>query len=306
MVIAKMKIVSLVPSATEILCALGLAEQIAGISHDCNFPDEILDRPRLTRTTLAPDLSSYQIDQSVRASAASGYSLYAVETEQLKSLGPDLIVTQEQCRVCAVDRNQTICALETIGVKAEILSLVASDFSELYADIAAVGSVTGRKAQSENLVSELRRRVDSVLKQTSSLQRPRVFCLSWFDPLMVAGKLIIQMVETAGGQACFKHCNKASTRLEIQLVERESPEVIFLLPCSFSQEQAAREWTQMRESSPWRDLPAVRAGRVYALESSLFHRAGPRLIEGIELLAAFIHPACFRFAAANDFSRKVA
>jgi iron complex transport system substrate-binding protein len=220
-------------------------------------------------------------------------------------LRPDLIITQEQCSVCAVDRNQTICALEAIAIKTQILSLAANDFSEFYADIVAVGSATGHKVQAESLVSGLRRRVDCVLRQTSLLERPPVFCLSWFDPLMVAGDLINRMVEMAGGQACLDHGSKASIRIEILQVERESPEVIFLLPCSFSQERTAQEWTQMRDSPPWTDLPAVRAGRVYALESSLFHRPGPRLIDGIELMAAVIHPACFRFLASGDFSRKV-
>lgn len=301
-----MRIVSMVPSATEILCALGLAKDVVGISHDCDFPAEVLNRPRLTGTTLAPDLSSYEIDEKVRASAASGHSLYVIQTELFESLHPDLVITQEQCSVCAVDRDRTVCALESMKLDTKWLSLAATGFSGLYKDILDVGSATGRKSQAEELVAELAARLERIAKDTASEYHPRVFCLSWFDPLMSAGNWITQMVKLAGGDPRLGSEREASSRIEVDRLRGESPEVIFLLPCSFSQGRTATEWAGLRDLSPWRDFPAVREERVFALESSLFHRPGPRLVDGVELMAALIHPRRCSFGAELDLWRKVA
>jgi iron complex transport system substrate-binding protein len=301
-----MRIVSMVPSATEILCALGLAEEIVGISHDCDHPSEILNRPRLTGTTLGSDLTSYEIDQKVRASAASGHSLYVIQTELFESLRPDLVITQEQCSVCAVDRDRTICALESMKLDTKWLSLAATGFAGLYKDVLDVASATGRKPQAETLVAQLTARLEHVTKQTASERHPRVFCLSWFDPLMSAGEWITQMVRQAGGDPRLGSEREASSRIAVDQLKGEAPEVIFLLPCSFSQSRTAAEWTALRDLSPWRDFPAVREGRVFALESSLFHRPGPRLIAGVELMAALIHPRRYSFGAELDLWRKVA
>src|SRR5260221_3017656 len=194
-----MRIVSMVPSATEILCALGLAKDIVGISHDCDYPTEILNRPRLTGTTLGSDLTSYEIDQKVRASAASGHSLYVIQTELFESLHPDLVITQEQCSVCAVDRDRTVCALESMKLKTDWLSLAATGFSGLYKDVLDVGSATGRMPLAEVLVAQLAARLEHVTQQTASECHPRAFCLTWFDPLMSAGQRMTQMVRLAGG-----------------------------------------------------------------------------------------------------------
>ena len=301
-----MRIISLVPNATEILCSLGLAEQIVGISHDCDFPVEILDRPRLTTTKLGPDLSSYEIDQKVRASASSGHRLHGIESNLLEGLHPDLIITQEQCDVCAVDRNHTVCALESIGLQTKLISLSANSFPELYKDILAVGFAAGHMQKAKDLVANMQDRVTRVAEQTSSLDHPRVFCLSWFDPLMAAGNWIAEMVRMAGGDPRMGSSGKASCRIDLNQIEAESPAILFLLPCSFSQKRTAQEWMRIRDASPWRELAATRAGRVFALESSLFHRPGPRLVDGLELMAALIHPGRCSFPAAREFSQKVA
>jgi len=301
-----MRVVSLVPAATEILCALGLGDQIVGISHDCDFPAEVINRPRLTRTRLTSDLSSYEIDREVRASVASGHSLYAIQAELLEALRPDLVITQGQCSVCAVDRGRTICALESLKLQTRSLSLAASDFSGLYRDILAVGTATSRSRQAETLVVSLQERISRIVAKTSRLCSPRVFCLSWFDPLMAAGNWIAQMVKLAGGDPRLGGEGKASSRVLIQQVQSESPEIVFLLPCSFSQTQTGKEWIRLRDSLPWSHLPAVRNGRVFALASHLFHRPGPRLVDGVELLAALTHPSRCAFSAATDFSQRVA
>ena len=300
-----MRIVSMVPSATEILCALGLAKDIVGISHDCDYPAEILNRPRLMGTTLGSDLTSYEIDQRVRASAASGHSLYVIQTELFESLHPDLVITQEQCNVCAVDRDRTVCALDSMKLDTKWLSLAGTGFSGLYKDILDVGLATGCRSQAEQLVAELAARLQRIAKQTVSEYHPRVFCLSWFDPLMSAGNWITQMVGLAGGNARLGSEKEASSRIAVDQLRKESPEIIFLLPCSFSQSRTANEWTGIRDFSPWRDFPAIREGRVFALESSLFHRPGPRLVDGVELMAALIHPRRYLFGAELDLWRNV-
>jgi iron complex transport system substrate-binding protein len=301
-----MRIVSMVPSATEILCALGLAKDIVGISHDCDYPAEILNRPRLTGTTLGSDLTSHEIDQKVRASAAAGRSLYVIQTELFESLQPDLIITQEQCSVCAVDRDRTVCALESMKLDTQWLSLAATGFSGLYKDIVEVGLATERESQAENLVAGLAARLEYIKKETASEYQPRVFCLSWFDPLMSAGKWITQMVILAGGDPRLGSEKEASSRIAVDHLKAETPEVIFLLPCSFSQSRTAHEWTSIRDGSPWREFPAAREGRVFALESCLFHRPGPRLVDGVELMAALIHPSRCSFGTELDRWRKVA
>lgn len=301
-----MRIVSMVPSATEILCALGLEKEIVGISHDCDYPADILNRPRLTGTTLGSDLTSYEIDQKVRASATSGHNLYVIQTELFENLHPDLVITQEQCSVCAVDRDRTVCALENMKLNTKSLSLTATGFSGLYKDILAVGSATGCKSQAERLVSELQRRLESIEKQTELEYHPRVFCLSWFDPLMAAGNWITEMVRLGGGDARLGSQGEASSRIDINQLREAAPEVIFLLPCSFSQSRTADEWTGIRHRSPWSEFPAARDGRVFTLESSLFHRPGPRLVDGVELMAALIHPRCCSFGAKPNLWGKVA
>ena len=301
-----MRIVSMVPSATEILCALGLAKDIVGISHDCDFPADILNLPRVTGTMLERDLSSYEIDASVRASAAAGHSLYVIETDLLKRLRPDLVITQEQCSVCAVDRSRTVCAVESMKVRADWLSLAATGFSGLYRDILAVGSATGRARRAKELVVDLAARLEDIEKETVGEERPRVFCLSWFDPLMSAGEWISHMVRLAGGDPRLGSEGEASSRIDIDRLREEAPEVVLLMPCSFSQSRTADEWRAVCGRSPWRELPAVRNGRVFTLESSLFHRPGPRLVNGVELLAALIHPHGCSFGGEPNLSQKAA
>lgn len=296
----------MVASATEILCSLGAGAEIVAISHDCDYPPEILNRPRITGTTLGSDLSSYETDAKVRGSASSGHSLYFIETELLEKLNPDLVITQEQCTVCAVDRKRTVCVLEAMELKTGWLSLTATDFPGLYADIAAVGSATGRTCEAERLVKQLAARLERVAQQTALEERPSVFCLSWFNPLMAAGRWITQMVYLAGADDRIGGRAVASSRITSEELLKELPQVIFLLPCSFSQNRTASEWAGICNSAPWADLPAVRNGRVFTLESNLFHRPGPRLVNGVELLAALLHPDRCSFSGESAFCRKVA
>ena len=285
-----MRIVSLLPSATEILCAIGLADSIVGISHECDYPLEIRERPRVTRSQFPAELPSHEIDQRVQGSIARQESLYAIEAKHLAALAPDLVVTQRQCSVCAVGETDALRALGQVGSRARVVSLAASRFEELPEDIRKLGQATDSVEQAEAVVHQLRTRLEIVRDHTRNPHRPRVFCLSWFNPLMAAGHWMSQMVELAGGEDRLGARAGSSTILYPVTLEGYAPEVILLLPCGFTQSRTRREWESVRSQSFWANLPAVRAGRIFVLEGSLFHRPSPRLVDGVELLATLLHP----------------
>jgi iron complex transport system substrate-binding protein len=285
-----MRIVSLLPSATEIVCTLGLAENLVGISHDCDYPAEIQDRPRLTRSRLPRDLPSEAIHQKIHDGAAQGESLYEIDTERLAALAPELVVTQRQCSVCAVGEADAVRALAQANSHARLLTLSASRFAEMPEDIRRLGRATDREPQAEELIGQLEARLENVRRATRGLDQPRVFCLSWFNPLMAAGHWVTEMVELAGGEDRLGARGATSSRLEPSALEAYAPEVILLIPCGFTQERTRSEWEVVRAQPPWKNLPAVQAGKVFVVDGSLFHRPGPRLIEGVESLAGLLHP----------------
>lgn len=281
-----MRIVSLLPSATEILCALGLADRLVGISHDCDYPPEILDRPRVTRSRVRSELRSEEIHNQVRESAVQGESLYITDGERLAELAPDLVVTQRQCSVCAVGEADAARALKRAGSRARLLALVASRFAQVPDDIRRLGRAAGCENQADALIEQLNARLERVRRNVQRTERPRVFCLSWFDPLMAAGHWVTEMVELAGGEDGLGVRGQTSTRVEAQALEAYAPEIILLLPCGFSKARVQAEWKAIRRQPLWSKLPAVRAGKVFVVAGSLFHRPGPRLVDGVELLAS--------------------
>lgn len=300
-----MRIVSLLPSATEILCALGLADDIVGISHKCDYPMPITDRPRLTRSSLPDDLPSEEIHHRVQESAKGQTRLYELDCELLAKLRPDLIVTQEQCSVCAVGRRDVERAVILGGCTVRVVVLRAMRFAEVMDDIAALGSATGCQDAATALTGRMRMRLNGLRRRTAQAPRPRVFCLSWFNPLMAASHWMTEIVELAGGVDGLGMPG-ASTPLALDRLRAYDPETIFLMPCDFGLDRAIREWQEPSLQAACRDLTAVRNGRVYAVKGSLFHRPGPRLIDGLELLASLLHPLRIRFGYSEDAARRVA
>jgi len=285
-----MRIVSLQPSATETLCALGLADQIVGISHACDYPEEIQDRPRVSKSLLPAHLPSDEIHRRVQASAAGGRRLYAVDAEQLATLDPDMIVTQEQCSVCAVSENDVVEAVKATGCKGRILALSASRFGEVMNDVLKLGSVTNRQEEAANLVARMRMRLEDVRRRTAQARRPRVFCLSWFRPLMAASHWMTEMVSLAGGFDGLGANDGASAPLDGTRLHSYDPEAIFLMPCGFGLKRTIRQWQNPAIQVLCSDLHAVQNGRVYAVDGGVFHRPGPRLVDGVEVLASTLHP----------------
>jgi len=300
-----MRIISLLPSATEILCALGLADQIVGISHKCDYPNHITNRSRLTRSALREDLPSREIHRRVQVSAAGRTRLYELDSELLAKLRPDLIVTQGQCSVCAVGETDVEEAVRFSECQARVVVLRATRFGQVMDDVRRLGSATGREAAAAALIGRMRMRLSELRRRTAQARWPKVFCLSWFNPLMAASHWMTEIVELAGGMDGLGTPG-ASVPLDPDRLASYDPETIFLMPCDFGLERTVREWRDVTMQAICRHLNAIRNGRVYAVKGSLFHRPGPRLIEGVELLASVLHPLRVRHGQSEDAIRKVA
>ncbi len=301
-----MRIVSLLPSATETLCTLGLADEIVGISHECDYPGHITSRPRLTRSALREDLPSAEIHRRVQESAVGRARLYELDNELLARLQPDLIVTQDQCSVCAVGKADVEEAVRFSGCQARVVVLRATRFGELIDDISRLGSATGREETAAALVGRMQMRLNELRRRTAQARRPKVCCLSWFNPLMAASHWMTEIVELSGGTDGLGAGEGASSPLEPARLASYNPETIFLMPCDFGLERTVREWQDPSIQAICRNLTAVRNGRVYAVKGSLFHRPGPRLMDGVELLASVLHPLRVRYGYSGGAIRKVA
>jgi iron complex transport system substrate-binding protein len=255
---------------------------------------------------LGEDLPSADIHRGVQESAAGRARLYELDNELLARLRPDLIVTQDQCSVCAVGKGDVEEALDATRCYARVVVLRATRFGQVMDDICRLGSTTGREAAAAALVGRMRMRLNELRRRTARARRPKVFCLSWFNPLMAASHWMTEIVELAGGTDGLGAGDGASSLLEpIRLVSYD-PETIFLMPCDFGLERTVREWQDQTIQAICRDLTAVRNGRVYAVKGSLFHRPGPRLLDGVELLASVLHPLRVRHGYSEDAIRKVA
>jgi len=301
-----MRIVSLLPSATETLCALGLSSEIVGISHKCDYPTHIAGLPQLTRSTVREDLPSAEIHRRVQESATGQARLYELDKELLAKLRPDLIVTQDQCSVCAVGKGDVEEALDMTGCNAYVVVLRASRFGQVMDDICKLGLATGRQAEADALVGRMRMRISELRRRTAQARRPKVFCLSWFNPLMAASHWMTEIVALAGGMDGLGAGDGASSPLDTARLRSYDPETIFLMPCDFDLERTVWEWKQPEVQHACTDLSAVRNGRVYAVKGSLFHRPGPRLLDGVELLASALHPLRVRHGYNPDAIKKVA
>jgi iron complex transport system substrate-binding protein len=285
-----MKICSLLPSATEILFALGLGEQVAGVSHECDYPTEARSKPVLIKSRISHTESAAAIDRQVREFLDGGESLYSVDFEVLRATEPDLIVTQDLCHVCAATPDDLGAALAHLQRRPRVVTLNPHSLADVCADIRSVGDATDRAEQANAVVAEFERAVGNVERSVAGLDRPRVLCLEWLDPPYVAGHWVPEMVERAGGVDVLGHQGKPSFRVEWDTVFATQPEVIVVMPCGYSLAAAQKELRDLPLPPGWNDLPAVRDGRVFVVEASgYFSRPGPRLAAGLGVLAGAIH-----------------
>jgi iron complex transport system substrate-binding protein len=288
-----MRIVSLLPSATEILFALGLDREVVGVSHECDFPPRVRTKPVVIHSRMPRDASPSEIDALVREYVHRGESLYAVDAEVLEALAPDLIVTQDLCHVCAASPDDLATALARFDRRPEVLCLNPQDLGDVWRDILWVGEESCRGPQAEALVMQIGARLGALEQQLpQSADHPRVAFLEWLQPFYVGGHWVPEMIHRAGGEDVFGKVRTPSFRVHLQDVVEAAPEILLIAPCGYSAQQARDEYRSMDFPEQWNAMPAVRNGRVYALEAnSYFSRPGPRLITGIEALAKLLHPA---------------
>ncbi len=298
------RIISLLPSSTETLCALGLRDRLVGVSHECDFPADVLGLPVLTAPKLNPHGSSATIDARVRAVVQEGLSVYRINTEVLRQLQPDLIVTQDQCEVCAVslpEVEEAVRCFLTPGV--HVVSLKPQRLSDIWEDIRQVGQATGQDAAAEEVVKGLTRRVWKLEQKTRHTQRPRVACIEWLDPLMAGGNWVPELVEIAGGEYTFAAAGAHSPKITWQTLVEYQPEVIVVMPCGFKIPQTQADLSVLTAHPQWQELPAVQANRVYVVDgNAYFNRPGPRIVESVEILAEILHPQeCTGLAPAGAY-----
>jgi iron complex transport system substrate-binding protein len=288
-----MRIVSLLPSATEILFALDLEQDVVGVSHECDFPAQVRSKKIVIHSRIPHDASPAEIDRLVREFVSRGESLYAVDAQALQDLAPDLIVTQDLCHVCAASPDDLAAALTRFGRRPEVLCLNPQDLGDVWRDILWVGEETGCGPRAEALVKQVGERLGAVESQLASTsERPRVGFLEWLQPFYVGGHWVPEMIELAGGEDLFGTKGTPSFRITLDELVDAAPEILLIAPCGYSAEQAGNEVRTMTFPQEWHAIPAVRNGRVYALEAnSYFSRPGPRLVTGIEALAKLFHPA---------------
>jgi iron complex transport system substrate-binding protein len=285
-----MKICSLLPSATEILFALGLGDQVIGVSHECDFPPEARSKKILIKSRISHTERAAAIDRQVREFLERGESLYSVDLELLQGIQPDLIVTQDLCHVCAATPDDLGAAFAHLPRQPRVVTLNPHSLADVCADIRAVGEATGRLEQANALVAEFEKDIAAVERSVAGLDRPRVLCLEWLDPPYVAGHWVPEMVERAGGVDVLGNAGKPSFRIDWETALAARPEVIVIMPCGYSLAAAEAEFRNLPLPQGWNDLLAVRNGRVFIVEASgYFSRPGPRLAEGLAILAGAIH-----------------
>ena len=294
-----MRIVSLLPGATEVVAALGLVDELVGVSHECDFPEAIRTKPVMVRSVIEPDAaSSAEIDAQVKTAAGSHQSLYRLDDASFRRARPDLIITQDLCHVCAITPSDLQRALGTLPRSARLLTLNPARLDDIVTDVERIGEAVGRPLEARQLASTLRGRLTSIAQRVAPAnRRPSVACLEWLDPLYVAGHWIPEMVHLAGGTPVLIGPGVPSRHVSPDELHDAAPDVVVLMPCGFSIERTRRELPSVAEAPWWRLLPAVRHRRAFMVDAaSYFSRPGPRLVEGVGMLAGLCHPERFGHA----------
>jgi iron complex transport system substrate-binding protein len=292
------RIVSFLPSATEMICALGLGDRLLGVTHECDYPPEIVGKPIVVRSVLAiENMSQSEIDSAVTQRLRNGLSLYRVDEPLMQEIAPDLILAQDLCQVCAPSGNEVSQLLKTLPTKPHILWLTPKSLEQIFDNLRDLGEATGRSKVAGTLIAEGRARLEKIEATTrTALSRPRVFCMEWIDPVYCCGHWVPEMVRIAGGIDRLGREGTDSVRIQWKDVLQWKPEVLIVMPCGFGLEKAAEQARQLSSYPGWADLPAVRNSRVYAVDAnSYFARPGPRVVEGTELLAHLLHPDLFEW-----------
>jgi iron complex transport system substrate-binding protein len=286
------RIVSLIASATEIVCALGHRDSLVGRSHECDFPPDVAALPRLTEAKFKVGGSSAEIDARVREIVRDGLSVYRVDGDALKALEPDVILTQDHCQVCAVSLSDVEAATCTwTGRPVSVVSLKPDSTADVYADIRRVASAIGAGDAGEILVRDMQHRIGAVAERVAGSPRPRVAFIEWVEPLMAGGNWMPELIEAAGGCNLFGEAGKHSDWMQWEQLVAADPEVIIVAPCGYDLRRCLDELPLLEAKPGWADIAAVRNGRVcFADGNAYFNRPGPRLADSTEILAEMLHP----------------
>ena len=302
-----MRIVSLLPSATEILYALGLGDSVLGVTHECDFPSEAMRKLALIKPRVDPHASPAEIDRQVNELVRRGESIYAVDAELLASLEPDLIVTQDLCHVCAASPDDLATALTRFEKPPSVLTLSPHSLDDVWQDIERVGHATNTEREAEALAADLKARVAGVERAVAQAsQHPRVLCLEWLDPCYVAGHWVPEMVARAGGEDVLGRQCEPSFKVSAEEIANTDAQIILIMACGYDAGKNAVAFGATRIPDSWANLPALRDGRVLAVDAnSYFSRPGPRLARGVEVLAHLFHPDLFSWDVPASAYQKV-
>ena len=300
------RIISLLPSSTEIICALGLRGQLVGVSHECDYPADVVGLPILTEPKLDPRGTSGDIDTRVREIVQEGLSVYRLKTETLQRLKPDVIVTQDQCEVCAVSLPEVENAVQCfLTPDVSVVSLRPEKLDDIWTDIRRVAQATDQEKTAQALIRDAKERLQKIAQKTRHLPRPRVACLEWLDPLMAAGNWIPELVDIAGGEYGLVEAGAHTPTLTWEALAAYQPEVIVITPCGFKIPQSQTDLPQLTAHPDWLSLPAVQHNRVYVADGNAYYnRPGPRIVESAEILAEMLHPEeCAGMAVPGSYIR---
>jgi iron complex transport system substrate-binding protein len=288
----EMKVCSLLPSATEMLFAIGAGDEVVAVTFECDYPAEARGRPQVVSSHMPEGLMPGEIDALVRETGAEGRSLYFADFEQIERLAPDVIVLQDLCHVCAIDSPTLARDMSRLASRPRVVSLGASSLEGVFGEVEMLGEIVGRGAEARALAARLRERVERVRQSVrADARRPRVLCLEWLDPLFQGGHWVPEMVEIAGGEAVLAKPTEKSRRITWDEIAEVSPEIVVVMPCGYHLAETVAQFREMSRGYPeqWGDLPAVRDGQVYAVDgSAYFSRPGPRLADGVEILRAIV------------------
>jgi iron complex transport system substrate-binding protein len=296
------RIASLLPSATEIVCAVGAEAELVGISHECDFPESVRGLPALTRARLRAVRGSRAIDRDVRSILQQALAVYEIELTRLEAARPDVIVTQDLCDVCAVSFSDVCAATaKLIHQPIRIVNLHPTRLGDIWGDMLRVAEALGRTSQGTEVVAELQRRVAEITRRSSACaERPSVLSIEWLDPVMVGGMWMPELIERAGGIPLGTTLGDHAPTLTTDALRALRPDVVLINPCGFPLDRTLEEIALLRTALPWADWPAVADGRVYVVDgNAYFNRPGPRIVESLEILAACLHPNAF-----EDFREK--
>jgi len=284
------------PSATEIIWALGLETELIAITHECDFPAGLGDRPAITSSRISHEsMTSAEIDHAVRSQLDGHGSIYDLDMELLNRLQPDLIVTQELCDVCAVNYSQVEKAAKVYAAGATVVSLEPNTIDDIFDNVVTVAELAGVRERALEVVAGLRSRLDAVRERTRDAERPpTVFMLEWLDPPFSPGHWVPQQVEIAGGIPLLGMAGERSVTTTYEAIAESKPDVIVLIPCGYYKEDTVRQLKNTRFPAAWRNITAIENDQVWALDAtSYFSRPGPRVVDGVEILAKIFHPATF-------------